>query len=228
MRQKPLNVVFAVCVLMLAGCRGDQGRAGSASEPVSVQQPVPAPQAFRSTLVCFGDSLTAGYGADPGESFPDDLQKILDENHYPYRVVNEGISGNTTKDAVDRVARVVALHPEIVVVELGGNDGLRGLPLEQTRQNIASVIEQMQSAHAKVALAGITLPPSYGQDYIAKFNAIFPVLAKQYKVPYLPFLLQGVYGASGGMQEDGIHATDEGNKRVAANVAKLIQPLLKH
>jgi acyl-CoA thioesterase-1 len=225
-----MSFMTSTCLIMLlAGCRSDQGKAApDASGQAAVQQtPAPA-QASRPTLVCFGDSLTAGYGADPGESFPDDLQKILDANNDSYRVVNEGISGNTTKDALERVSRVIALHPEVVVVELGGNDGLRGFAPEQTQQNIANIIAQLQSAHAKVALAGITLPPSYGQDYVAKFNAIFPALAKRYKVPYIPFLLQGVYGTAGGMQEDGIHATDEGNKQVAANVAKLVQPLLKH
>jgi acyl-CoA thioesterase-1 len=230
MLRKDVSLVVSMCfAALLAGCRADQGKSSATvSEQISMQQPVAPQQAFRPLIICFGDSLTAGYGADPGESFPDDLQKLLNANDYPYRVVNEGVSGNTTKDAVQRLARVVAAHPEVVLVELGGNDGLRGLPLEQTKQNIASIIDQLQTAHAKVALAGITLPPSYGPDYIAKFNAIFPALARQYKVPYIPFLLQDVYGKSGDMQDDGIHATDAGNRQVAENVAKLIAPLLKH
>jgi len=192
-----------------------------------MQEPAAPPQAWRPIIVCFGDSLTAGYGTDPGQSYPDDLQKILDEASFPYRVVNEGVSGNTTKDGLDRIGRVIALHPQLVVLEFGGNDGLRGLPIEQTRKNIASMIDQLQGARTKVALAGITLPPDYGPDYIAKFNAMYPALAKQYHVPLLPFLLKDVYGVPGDMQDDATHATAQGNKQVAANVAGLIEPMLK-
>jgi acyl-CoA thioesterase-1 len=141
--------------------------------------------------------------------------------------VNSGISGNTSKDGVDRIERVLAKHPKLVVVEFGGNDGLRGLPLEQTKANIAEMIEQLQNAGATVALAGITLPPDYGKDYIAKINAIYPELAKKYHVRLLPFLLQDVYGVPGDMQADATHATAKGNKQVALNVEKLVLPLLK-
>jgi acyl-CoA thioesterase-1 len=178
-------------------------------------------------LVCFGDSLTAGYGTDAGESYPDQLQKLLDAQGYAYRVVNSGISGNTTKDGLDRIARVVAKHPKIVVLEFGGNDGLRGLPLEQTQANLDEMIERLQKAGATVALAGITLPPDYGKDYIAHINAIYPALAKKYHIRLLPFLLQDVYGVPGDMQGDATHATAKGNKQVAVNVEKLVLPLLK-
>ena len=178
-------------------------------------------------IVCFGNSLTAGYGTDPGQSYPDYLQLRLDDAGFHYRVTNAGVSGNTTKDGLSRIARVIAQHPELVVVEFGGNDGLRGLQLEQTQQNLASIIEQLQASGAKVALAGITLPPDYGHDYIAKFDAMYPALAKRYRVPLLPFLLQDVYGVAGDIQEDNTHATAQGNKQVAVNVEQLIEPLLK-
>jgi len=216
-------------VAFLGGCRADQGKpAAGIGEQVSMTQPKPPETAYRPAIVCFGDSITAGYGVDPGETYPENLEKILAGDNYPYRVVNEGVSGNTTKDGLDRIARVIALHPDVVVLEFGGNDGLRGLPLEQTKANLASMIDQLQTAHAKVALAGITLPPSYGADYIAKFDAIYPALAKQYKVPYLPFILKGAYGTDGDIQADGIHPTDKGTKVVAANIAGLIEPLLRH
>ena len=198
------------------------------SAQVSIQQPAAPPQTGRPIIVCFGDSLTAGYGTDPGQSYPDVLQTILDTANYPYRVINEGVSGNTTKDGLDRISRVIALHPQLVVLEFGGNDGLRGLPIETTHKNMASMIDQLQGARIKVALAGITLPPDYGPDYIAKFNAMYPALAKQYHVPLLPFLLKDVYGVPGDMQDDATHATAQGNKQVAANVAGLIEPMLKH
>ena len=221
---------LALCTaLCLLGCKADAGKQDNGmSAQVSMKQPTAPPQTWRPIIVCFGDSLTAGYGTDPGQAYPDDLQKILDDSNYPYRVINEGVSGNTTKDGVDRLAHIIALHPQLVVVEFGGNDGLRGLPIEQTKKNMSTIVDELQASGTKVALAGITLPPDYGPDYIAKFNAMYPALAKQYKVPLLPFLLKDVYGVPGDMQDDATHATAQGNKQVAANVAALIEPLLKH
>jgi acyl-CoA thioesterase I len=225
-----LAVAFAL--LLQGGCKSDANRQyANSSAPVPVQpqpQPTAAPVAGQPVIVCFGDSLTAGYGTDPGQSYPDYLQKRLDDAGFHYHVTNAGVSGNTTKDGLNRIARVIAQHPEVVVVEFGGNDGLRGLKLEQTQQNLANIIEQLQASGTKVALAGITLPPDYGPDYIAKFNAMYPTLAKRYRVPLLPFLLQDVYGVPGDIQDDNTHATAKGNQQVAVNVEKLITPLLKH
>ena len=181
----------------------------------------------RPLVVCFGDSLTAGYGADDGQSYPDYLQKALDHDGYHYRVVNEGISGNTTKDGVDRLDQVVAMKPEVVVLEFGGNDGLRGLKVQTTRTNLATMITGLKQGGAKVVLAGITLPPDYGADYVNSFTSSYPTLAKKYSVPVLPFILKDVYGVHGMMQADNIHATDKGNEVVARNVLPLVEPLLK-
>ena len=197
---------------------------------------VPAPRATqnaarsddpRPLLVCFGDSLTAGLGTDPGESYPDYLQADLDQMHYRYRVDNEGISGNTTKDGVERLPEILALHPAAVIVEFGGNDGLRGLPIAETRANLDQIVGTLQSAGIKVALAGITLPPDYGPDYIQRFNQTYVLLARKYRVPMLPFLLKNVYGVPGMMQADKTHATAKGNAVVARNVVPLVAPLLK-
>jgi len=122
---------------------------------------------------------------------------------------------------------VIAEHPKIVVLEFGGNDGLRGLPLEQTRANLDAMVAQLKSSGTQVALAGITLPPDYGHDYIAQFNAMYTSLARKYRVPLLPFLLQGVFGVPGDMQDDATHATAKGNQQVAVNVERLIQPMLR-
>ena len=181
----------------------------------------------RPVLVCFGDSLTAGHGTDPGQSYPDYLQKDLDQAHYRYRVVNEGVSGNTTKDGVNRLSDVLRLHPAIVVVEFGGNDGLRGLPISQSRANLDKIVGTLRQAGIPVAIAGITLPPQYGEDYVRQFNKMYVSLEKKYHVPMLPFLLQGVYGGAGMMQPDGVHATAKGNEVVARNVLNLLKPLLK-
>jgi acyl-CoA thioesterase-1 len=233
-----VSVVFSG--LLVTGCKQAPAAPAVKQNSADVASTQPASPEFKAApvttetipdtrplLLCFGDSLTAGYGTDPGQSYPDQLQLLLDAKGYRYRVVNLGISGNTSKDGLERIDRVLARHPAIVVVEFGGNDGLRGLPLEQTKANLATIITQLQSAHATVALAGITLPPDYGKDYIAQLVAIYPALAKQYHVPLLPFLLQDVYGVPGDMQDDQTHATAKGNKQVALNVEKLVVPLLK-
>lgn len=181
----------------------------------------------RPVLVCFGDSLTAGAGVSPDEAYPSYLQQRLDQDGYNYQVVNLGVSGNTTKDGVDRIQQVLERHPQIVVVEFGGNDGLRGLSVAQAQHNLDLMVSRIKASGARVALAGITLPPQYGGEYIRSFNAMFPAVAGKYHVPLLPFVLQDVYGVTGDIQEDGVHATAQGNKQVAINVERLVTPLLK-
>jgi acyl-CoA thioesterase-1 len=178
-------------------------------------------------IVAFGDSLTAGYGADPGESYPDYLEKDLNANGYHYQVINQGISGNTTKDGVDRLQDALRLKPVLVIVAFGGNDGLRGLPIATTRANLDQIVVTLLHSGAKVVLGGITLPRNYGPDYIRQFDQTYVLLAAKYHVPLLPFLLQDVYGVDGSMQADGIHATDQGNAQVAKNLLPLVVPLLK-
>jgi acyl-CoA thioesterase-1 len=190
-------------------------------------KPKVSPDDTRPVLVCFGDSLTAGLGTDPGQSYPDYLQTELDRLHYHYRVDNEGVSGNTTKDGVARLPDVLALHPVVAVVEFGGNDGLRGLPIDDTRANLDEIVGTLKRAGIKVAVAGITLPPDYGPDYIRKFDETYTLVAKKYQVPMLPFLLKNVYGTPGMMQRDQTHATAKGNQIVAHNILPLVLPLLK-
>ena len=190
-------------------------------------QPKVQPPDHRPILVCFGDSLTAGPGVGPGQSYPDYLQAALDQRHIRYRVDNQGVSGNTTKDGVQRLPQVLALHPAVAVVEFGGNDGLRGLPIADTRANLDRIVATLRRSGIRVALAGITLPPDYGPDYIQQFNQTYTLLAKKYRVPMLPFLLQNVYGVPGMMQSDRTHATARGNQVVARNVLALVLPLLK-
>jgi acyl-CoA thioesterase-1 len=180
----------------------------------------------RPVIVAFGDSLTAGYGTSAGESYPDYLQEDLNARGYRYRVINEGISGNTSKDGVMRVAQIVALHPAITIVAFGGNDGLRGIEIADTEKNLSTILSTLQKSHIKVVLGGITLPPNYGSAYIAKFDAMYAKLAKTYHVPLLPFMLQGVYGTPGDMQNDDTHATARGNRKVAKNFVPLLLPLL--
>jgi acyl-CoA thioesterase-1 len=235
------SLILAGATAAFTGCKADSG-SNPASQPDqdsaatnSPSGPADAATAShpastadtRPLVVCFGDSLTAGYGADPGESYPDFLQKDLDQAGYHYRVVNEGISGNTTKDGVDRLTQVAALRPAVVVLEFGGNDGLRGIKVQTMRTNLSAMISGLQHAGAKVVLAGITLPPDYGPDYVSSFTATYPTLAKKYDIPVLPFILKDVYGVDGLMQADNVHATDKGNEIVARNLLPLVEPLLK-
>ena len=183
--------------------------------------------AGRPLLVCFGDSLTAGAGVDPDQAYPAYLQELLDREGYDYKVVNAGVSGNTTKDGIDRLEQVAAMHPQVVVVEFGGNDGLRGLSTTQAEHNLDTMVRTLKAGGAKVALAGITLPAQYGGQYVQSFNAMFPAVATRNRVPLLPFVLQDVYGVPGDIQDDGIHATAKGNKQVALNIEHLVAPLLR-
>jgi acyl-CoA thioesterase I len=181
----------------------------------------------KQVLVVFGDSLSAGYGVPPGQSYPDDLQRKLDAQGYAWRVVNLGISGDTTSGGLARVNTGTALRPAMVLLELGGNDGLRGLPLAMTRENLDQIIAAFEHVGARVVLAGMTLPPNYGPDYIHSFEAIYSGLAAKYKLPLIPFLLRDI--ATPDMryfQRDGIHPTAEGAQIVSNTVFRTIKPLL--
>jgi acyl-CoA thioesterase-1 len=216
----------AALAIGIVGCKGKPAPEPAATPSAVSPQPVAPAKDDRPVIVAFGDSLTAGYGTDAGNSYPDFLEKDLAAKGFHYHVVNAGISGNTTKDGLDRLDDVLALKPVLVIVAFGGNDGLRGLPIDSTRKNLDQIVSTLQHAGTRVVLGGITLPPNYGADYIRQFNETYRLLAKQYHVPLLPFLLQDVYGATGSMQADGIHATAQGNQQVARNLLPLVTPWL--
>ncbi len=219
----------AVLITMLVGlcaCSREPQKAEPAAEPA---RPVAAAAKVddRKVIAIFGDSIAAGFGLPTGKSFPDDLQSKLDAAGFAYRVVNLGISGDTTEGGVSRVDSATSLQPAIVVVELGGNDGLRGMPLASTRANLDQMIAAFQGAGAKVVLAGMTLPPNYGPDYIESFQRIYKDLAAKYHVPLIPFLLADIVTKDlRYFQADGIHPTAAGADIVAGTVMKAITPLL--
>ena len=180
------------------------------------------------TLACFGDSITAGHGLESvTESYPAALARLLTARGYNYHVANRGVSGDTTKDAVTRVNSVVALHPEVVLVEFGGNDGLRGLSMDITRRNLDSVLTTLQAAHIKILLVGITLPPNYGKEYIDSFDKVYRDAAQKHHVPLMPMLYDGIYTVPGTIQPDGIHPTAKGSQLIAEHMLPLVTPLLK-
>lgn len=216
---------FVPLLAVLCSCKQEQAR--PESPRTSAPAPAPVPKAdSRPIIACFGDSLTAGFGVDPGHSYPDLLQQELDGRGYHYRVVNFGESGDTTQDGLDRLSLVLMEKPRLVIVEFGANDGLRGQPVSNTENNLAQIIEALQKAGIQVVLAGITLPPNYGPDYIRRFDAVFPDLAQRYKLPRIPFLLEGAAGHANLMQQDGLHPNAAGTRLVVGNVFKVLEPLL--
>ena len=180
----------------------------------------------RPRIVAFGDSLTAGLGVATEDTYPARLQRRLDEQGLRYRVINAGVSGDTTAGGVRRVEWVLKSHPDMVILELGGNDGLRGLNVQETKANLEQIIQRCQEASVTVVLAGMKLPPNYGADYTKAFEAIYPALAKRYRVTLIPFFLDGVAGSASLNQADGIHPTSEGYRIITEKVLEQITPLL--
>jgi acyl-CoA thioesterase-1 len=178
-------------------------------------------------IVAFGDSLTAGLGVNRDDSYPAQLQRRLIELDYRYRVINAGVSGETTAGGLRRVPWVLGSKPDVVILELGGNDGLRGLSLEQTKHNLSRIIEQLRQAGTTIILAGMKLPPNYGQDYIRGFESIYPDLARRYDLAFIPFFLEGVAASAALNQADGIHPTREGYRIVVEQVLQVLGPVLR-
>jgi acyl-CoA thioesterase I len=186
----------------------------------------PLVAAERPLIICFGDSITAGLGLQPNQAYPAALQRDLEKDSYKYTVENRGTSGATTKDAAADVASIVQSHPAVVIVEFGGNDGLRGLPLDQTRKNLDAVLTALEAAHIKVLLAGITLPPNYGPDYIHSFDQIFRDLAQKHHIAFVPMIYKDLVNVPGTIQSDGIHPTAKGSEIIARTLLPRLTPLL--
>lgn len=186
------------------------------------------PAAETKTLLFVGDSLTAGYGLDPGEAFPALIQKKIDEARRPWRVVNAGLSGDTTAGGLRRIDWLLRQRMDMIVIELGGNDGLRGIPPAVSRVNLETMIERVRAKHpnARIVIAGMQMPVNMGEEHRREFAAIFPAVAEAHDAVLIPFLLEGVGGVSELNLPDGIHPTAEGHRIVAENVWKILAPLL--
>ena len=189
--------------------------------------PEEPPSDDRPIILAFGDSLTEGSGLPPGSGYPEMLQKELDEGGYEYRVINAGIGGETTAGGVGRLDMALALKPDIVILELGANDGLRGMPVATMQANLEEMIVAFKKAGADVVLAGMTLPRNFGTEYISAFERVFPALAAKHRITLIPFFLEGAGGRPEMNLEDGIHPNEEGYRLVTANVLKYLEPLLK-
>ena len=178
-------------------------------------------------ILALGDSLTAGFGVDAEENFPSRLQVKIDNAGLAYKVVNAGVSGDTTAGGVRRINWLMKHKPQIVILALGANDGLRGLSTDEMRSNLETMIRISQEHDARVLLAGMKALPNYGEGYIIKFESVYPELAKKYDLVYLRFLLEGVAGVREYTRPDGLHPTGSGYKIIADLVWQHLQPMLK-
>lgn len=188
--------------------------------------PASAPEADVPRVVFLGDSLTAGLGLDESEAYPAVVQRELREAGRPIQVINAGVSGDTSAGGLSRLSWLLGQHPDVVVVALGANDGLRALPVEETEKNLREIVRRAQAAGARVLLLGMKIPPNYGPDYTGRFEAMYPRIAADLKVPLVPFLLDKVGGVSSLNQEDGIHPTAEGQEILAENVLPHLEKIL--
>ncbi|HTD85135.1 MAG TPA: arylesterase [Candidatus Binatia bacterium] len=188
-----------------------------------------ASEADRRTIFILGDSLAAGAGVDPDEAFPALLQKRIDAAGLKYEIVNAGVSGDTSAGGLRRIDWLLRRKVDIVVLELGGNDGLRGIPPASTRTNLQAIIDRTRGKYPDVTIviAGMEMPPNMGPEYTSAFRQIFPDLAKSNKAAVIPFLLEGVGGKPELNLPDQIHPNPEGHRIVAENVWKVLKPLLK-
>lgn len=178
-------------------------------------------------ILVIGDSLSAGYGMSASDAWPALLQARLAEAGYPHRVVNSSISGDTTRGGLARLPRALKIHqPELVIIELGGNDGLRGIPVGEIRQNLTQMIQESRDAGARVLLAGVYIPPNYGPRYTDEFHAVYTSLAAEYGTALVPFILDGVALEDGLMQADGLHPNAAGQPIMLENVWPALVPLL--
>jgi len=219
--------VFAFA-LALAACRQSaQERKAEppASPPPGATARSEAPDR-RPAIVAFGDSLTAGLGVAPEESYPAKLQRKLDAGGYTYRVVNAGVSGETSAQGLARLESILELRPALVIIELGGNDGLRGLPVATTRRNLQGILARVRQAGAVVVLAGMQMPPNYGAEYTRPFREMYEDLAREQGVALVPFLLARVAADPELNQADGIHPNARGYDVVVENVWKVLEPLV--
>ncbi|CAD5247982.1 MULTISPECIES: arylesterase [unclassified Imperialibacter] len=182
----------------------------------------------RKVILFYGNSITAGYGLDISEAFPAIIQERLDSLGYDYNVINAGLSGETSAGGLSRIDWVLKTPVDIFALELGGNDGLRGISLDETEKNLSEIIEKVKQSNpqVKIIVAGMQIPPNMGQEYTDRFRGIFPALAEKHNTALIPFILEGVGGIPELNLPDGIHPTPEGHKMLADNVWAVLEPII--
>jgi acyl-CoA thioesterase I len=221
-------VTGVLVMALMAGCGNNEEKTNDTSNQKREKVPSAAGTEKSKTIVFYGNSLTAGYGVDPAESFPSIVQDKIDSLQLPYKVINAGVSGETTAGGKSRIDWILRQPVNIFVLELGGNDGLRGIPIAETSKNLQAIIDRVREKYpdAKIILAGMQVPPNMGRNYATQFRVVFEQLAERNKVDLIPFLLENVGGIASLNQGDGIHPNPEGHRIVAENVWRVLQGML--
>jgi acyl-CoA thioesterase-1 len=225
---KPFTFLCLFIAILVTGCNNNRKKINYDKQEVSkdsVMNSIPA----KKTIVFFGNSLTAGFGLEPSQAFPALVQDIIDSLKLNYKVINAGVSGETSSGGLGRIDWILRQPLDVFVLELGGNDGLRGIPLSVTGKKLQAIIDKVKAKYpeAKIVLAGMQIPPNMGQDYTRIFKRIYPELASKNNIALIPFLLEGVGGNPDLNQQDGIHPNAEGAKIVAQNVWKILKEFCK-
>jgi len=223
----PLMFCYFLTLLLL-GCGEKKTKKDTQETSTTEETNVTEAKDSNKKILFFGDSLTAGYGLEISQAFPALIQQKIDSLGLDYTVINAGLSGETTASGKNRLAWVLEDDIDIIIIELGANDGLRGVPLTETESNLKSMVNTVQSKlpNANIIVAGMKIPPNMGPEYTSKFESIFPELAASENVKLIPFLLENVAGMPELNQGDGIHPTIEGQKLVANNVWEVLKPML--
>ena len=219
---------FLLFILIIA-CRDAPEKTSGTSEDVNNTEKVAIEETSEKVILFFGDSLTAGYGLELEQAFPALIQSRLDSLGLDYTVINSGLSGETTSGGRNRLNWVLKQDVDVFVLELGANDGLRGIPLAETRKNLQAIIDVVQEKNKEtiIVLAGMQIPPNMGPEYTTEFRKIFPELAEENQIALIPFLLDGVAGIPELNLEDGIHPTPEGHEIVRDNVWSVLENVVK-
>lgn len=212
-------------IVLVAACKGNTSNTDKATVADSAAA---GTAAQRQTILFFGNSLTAGLGVEPDEAFPALIQQKIDSLKLPYKVVNAGLSGETTAGGKNRIDWLLKQKVDVFVLELGANDGLRGIPVTETEKNLQEIIDKVKARYpnAKQVLAGMEVPPNMGDAYVTEFRGVFRKVARQNDMAFVPFLLDGVGGVTKLNQADGIHPTPDGHKILAENVWKILKDIL--
>jgi acyl-CoA thioesterase-1 len=219
------SIFIAGLIILLLSCTNNE-KASDSEQASTVKDSVSV--ANKKTIIFFGNSLTAGYGLSPSQAFPAIIQKKIDSLDLPYQVINAGVSGETSSGGLTRIDWILRQPVDIFILELGANDGLRGIPLSETKKNLQAIIDKVKEKNpdTKLLFAGMQIPPNMGEKYSTEFKNIYTELATKNGMTLIPFILEGVGGETKLNQEDGIHPTAEGHVIVAANLWKQLEKLL--
>jgi len=221
-------LTVAAVLLFFFSCNNNEKSSAVDSNKTKRPTNDSAVEVKKKMIVFFGNSLTAGYGLSPSQAFPAVIQKKIDSLGLPYQVINAGVSGETSSGGKTRIDWILKQPVDIFVLELGANDGLRGIPLSATRKNLQDIVDKViaKNPNTKLLFAGMQIPPNMGQTYTTEFRNIYTELAEKNKMILVPFLLEGVGGEPKFNQEDGIHPTAEGHRIVAENLWRSLQKML--